>query len=435
MSSLTFMLNATWPDAPAPGVRDVARISLHVENEVLTKLSDFERNEERDYVRGSAVSLGFWFADNWWRLRYESLADSSFPSVDWRLRHEMTSASGGTLWPPLMIHSTGDRILIAPATGRAVDIGALRYPWTGLRSIAAEAYELGLDAFFATVLDACAKATDGAALGTLLKELNQERRDPDTLAWRRLEAQLGFDPDTAPAELMTEMDILEGRVGNSALQEAALAVQGVAAPRALRQVLEAANDSGVVVNLGIAEEVSHKRIRDRAAPPWELASEAAHQVRATAGLRDGPIPARAFRELFGTTAESLMARGTARDLAYGGRVQAGRVSQKVALKSANQRDRRFELACVLGDRIWEESNFGIVSKAKTDRQKFQRAFAQNLLVPYADLRKHIDESGPTDRQIESAARHFYVNPNAIRRLLVLQGVASEPTIEERLEAA
>ena len=435
MSAVDFALSATWPTAPQNGVRDVAHISLSVANEVLTRLSDFERKEDRDYVRGSGVSLAFWFADNWWRLRYESLPDSSYPSVNWRLRHELTSAAGGALWPPLMIHSTGDRILIAPAAGRAVDIGALRYPSIALKSVSAPAYEAGLDVFFGLVLGACIKAADGDALAALLKDLAAEREDPETSAWRRLEARLGYDPDTAPTTLMNVMGGFGRRVGEAAVEEAALAVQGSDAPIVLERAPEASNDSHVVVDLSIAQGISRARIRDRTAPPWQLAREAAHQVRQAAGLRDGPIPARQFRELFRTTEASLKAPGTARSLPYAAHQKGRGEQQKIALQSANQKDRRFELACVLGDQIWSQAEFGIVSKAKTDCQKFQRAFAQNLLVPYADLRRHIDEGGPTEHQIEAAAKQFYVHPHVIRQLLVIEGVASQPTIEEQLEAA
>ena len=187
MSQDDFTLEARWPTPPADGERDVAQIALFADDEVLTRLSDFDLKEERAYVRGSGVSLAFWLADNWWRLRFESLPNSARPSVSWRLRHEMTSAAGGVLWPPVMIHSTGDRIQLAPVTGRPMDFGAVRYVATELKSVTADAFEQGLDRFFEAVSTACPRAADGAALVTLLEDLRDERADPDVRAWRRLE--------------------------------------------------------------------------------------------------------------------------------------------------------------------------------------------------------------------------------------------------------
>jgi hypothetical protein len=42
---------------------------------------------------------------------------------------------------------------------------------------------------------------DREALQSQLSALQREREDGEIAAWRRLEAQLGFDPDDAPAEL------------------------------------------------------------------------------------------------------------------------------------------------------------------------------------------------------------------------------------------
>lgn len=102
MTEPNFKISAQWPLHAGAGERDVAHIRLRAHGETLSRLLDLEAKEEREYFRTSAVSLAFWFADNWWRLRYECLRDGRFPDADWRMRHELTSVSGGTRWPPLM---------------------------------------------------------------------------------------------------------------------------------------------------------------------------------------------------------------------------------------------------------------------------------------------------------------------------------------------
>lgn len=439
MTQDAFSLSAEWPTASdaVPQTHDVAHIRLSANDQLLTKLVDFERKEERDYVRGSAVLLAFWFADNWWRLRHESLPDDAPPTADWRLRHELTSASGGTLWPPVMIHSTGERLLLTPAYGGAVDLGPVRYELPPVISVGGAAFEAGLDQFFEDVLGACTKFADSAALRAVIAAVKSERADPDMAAWRRLEARLGYDPDTVPDGVMKTLGGLEKKVGQDVLAEAASATPGDGAGETLARTVKAVNDSEIVVDLALANDIPRARIRDAAAAPWTLGREAAYQLRQAQGLRDGPIYAKAFADLFKARSEDLSKPGAARGLPYSGR---GRVRtkgdfQRVALQAANARDRRFELACVLGDQIWANSDFGVVTRAKTDRQKFQRAFAQNLLAPYSDVRDHIDPTGPTQLQMEQAAKHFHVHPNVIRRLLVLEGVLPKETFEQRVEAA
>lgn len=409
---------------------------LRVDDEILTRVSDFGRKEDREFVRGSAVSLSFWLADNFWRLRHESLPDGQPPSTNWRLRHEMTSAAGGTMWPPIMIHSTGERILFAPAFARALDLGALRFELSGIATVSAQVFEDGLDRFFDGVIETCARAVDGTVLKELVGELRKERADPELAAWRRVEAKLGYDPDTVPNEVMTDLAELEGVVGEAALDEAAAATPGQEAGLHLAKALEATRASEVVVDFGIARRmaVDHGRVSP-SIPPWQYGREAAERVRDAAGFGDRPIRAKAFSDLLEVTVDGLRGRGTARRLPYSARLRERGDRQRIALKSSNQSDRRFELSCALADEIWADTDFGIVSKAKTDRQKFQRAFAQNLLVPFSGLEKRIDPISPTESQIEQAAIHYHVHENVIRRLLILEEVLPRETFEQRLEAA
>ena len=436
MTAKTYSIDAKWPHAPKEGAPDVANISIYSDDIVLTRLVDFERKDERDYVRGSAVSLGLWLADNWWRLRHESLPNQHLPTADWRLRHEMTSVPGGTLWPPLMIHGTGDRVLLTPTYGRPLEIGTVRYNLPPVQSVRGDAFEQGTAAFLEAVVETCLRARDGATLQDLLQILKDELVDPDIVAWRRLEARLGFDRDEAPDAVMGAFTVLEDVVGDASLDEAASAYPGPKSAEMLGLVVEASQASKLNVKLDIAEGLPRDRIKAGLAPPWELGRDAAFQVRQVANLPDGPLRSPDFADLFQTTMDNIRTSpATARKLRYAARSYHQRGHHRVAVQSPSLRNRRFELACVLGDAIWERSNFGIVSSAKTDRQKFQRAFAQNLLAPYADVRRHIDENGPTHDQIDHSANYFNVHYNVIERLLVLQGVLPRETLESRVEAA
>ncbi|MDI1265556.1 MAG: hypothetical protein PS018_20105 [bacterium] len=430
-----FSLTAQWTTPPVPEKRDVARIRLAIDGDVLTRISDFERKEERDYVRASAVSLALWLADNWWRLRYESLPDGSPPSTNWRLRHELTSASGGTVWPPIMIHSTGERVLLTPSYARPMELGAIRYVLPEIKSILGRTFETGLDRYFDQVRQACMCAVDGKAFVELVETIRRERADPEVVSWRRTEARLGYDPDTVPVELMHQFSELEEVVGEAAIDEAAAATPGKLAGKVLQETLEAATASEVIVDFSAADALTSVGLQGVEQPPWQLGKEAAQRVRQAIGNHRGPIRTTAFSELLRTSRDVLGKRGTASKLPYSARLRCKDREHKVALQSANQRDRRFELSCALADTIWAKSDFGVISRAKTDRQKFQRAFAQNFLAPYEGVREYIDPEDPTKMQIQQAAEQFHVHPNVISRLLMLEKVLPEETFEERLEAA
>jgi hypothetical protein len=94
-SSRHFELSATFSE----GSDDTAKISLRVGESVISRIADTEKQTVRDYFRASSTGLALWLADNWWRLRWETIKDFRVPSVDWRLRHELNSASGGACGP------------------------------------------------------------------------------------------------------------------------------------------------------------------------------------------------------------------------------------------------------------------------------------------------------------------------------------------------
>jgi len=101
-------------------------------------------------------------------------------------------------------------------------------------------------------------------------------------------------------------------------------------------------------------------------------------------------------------------------------------------KSAKQR--RFELARALGDIIWQRDDcLAPITRAKTDRQKFQRAFAQSFLCPFDDLMAYIGHFSPNHLEVREAARHFHVSEALINTVLVNKHVFSRDSLQERLE--
>lgn len=149
---MSFRIETEWESDRDLADVDVARISFAANDELLTQIIDADTRTNRQYFETSALSLAFFFVDKWWRLRHETLGDLRYPSVDWRLRHELSTASGGILWPPMMIYGVGDRVTLAMTPNHRQAAGPTRY--IGFEPIAVEgtAYENGVDAFFDRVM-------------------------------------------------------------------------------------------------------------------------------------------------------------------------------------------------------------------------------------------------------------------------------------------
>nr|WP_312379244.1 hypothetical protein [Delftia acidovorans] len=431
-ASSYFKFSAVWPS----GSDDVAEISLQVGSRVISRIADTEKQKVRDYFRASSTGLALWLADNWWRLRWETIRDFRLPSVDWRLRHELNSASGGALWPPVMIFSVGDRIAFAPSVGKNVVNGPQTYFEFPMGMVGAEEYEQGLDGFFEAVRGHCARTVDGKALDALLGQIATERQDPELAAWRRLEACLGFDPDAAPDEVIGALVEMEDIAGEDGVEEAAHAQPGSNAAQSLSLVIEATRDSKVELNLDLADGLMRDQNFPRHVSPWTMAEEAAKELRAVIGVPKGPLKNGTMEDIFKARwADLKSATATARKLQYGARI-GGKKTSHVALQTLTPHDRRFELTRQFGDAVWhKDTDFGIVSRAKSDRQKFQRAFAHSLLCPFDDLQRVIDVNDPTQEGMHAAALAFGVHQSVVRNQLVYKGYLPFENTTEEAEAA
>ncbi len=418
------------------GSDDMAKISLRVGERVISRIADTEKQTVRDYFRASSTGLALWLADNWWRLRWETIKDFGFPSVDWRLRHELNSASGGALWPPVMIFSVGNRIAFAPSVGKNIVGGPQSYFDFKIGMVTAHEYVPELDRFFEAVLCNCAMTVDGKALDTVLKQIAIERQDPELAAWRRLEACLGFDPDAAPDEVVNALVKLDDVAGEDGVEEAAHAQPGASSAQFLNLVIEATRASEVEVDLSLADSLSRDWSLPSYASPWQMAEAAARELRSIIGVPRGLLKHEVFENVFKARWDDLKsATATARKLPYGARIGDEKKS-RVALQTYKSYDRRFELARLFGDAVWQkDACFGITSRAKTDRQKFQRAFAHGLLCPFDDLQRVLDVNDPTPGAMQAAAKRFGVHPSVVRNQLVYKGYLPFENTNEETEAA
>ncbi len=102
----------------------------------------------------------------------------------------------------------------------------------------------------------------------------------------------------------------------------------------------------------------------------------------------------------------------------------------VSLGARSPTGRRFALARLVGDHLdtADDERLLPATPAKTARQKFQRAFAQQLLCPVDDLIAFLDTANPNDDQIEDAAGAFDVSPLLIKTTLVNQGIIARQAL-------
>lgn len=252
-------------------------------------------------------------------------------------------------------------------------------------------------------------------------------------AWRILEACLGFDPDEAPDHVVESMTAFEERLGEEAVEEAAVAAPGIASPVVLGAAIAASEASQIVVDMSGVDNIDPWHNMQPGAVPWRLAENAARQLRERMGNPENLAGDR-LTDLLKITADHFArADATAINLPYAAMLSDGSRRQ-LAMQMVPERLRRFEAARMIGDEIWSKhARFGVVSRSKSDRQKFQRAFAKALLAPFSDLRRHVDPERADAKQITEAADFFDVDRSVIRAILVDKGYLGAPSFDAQLE--
>ncbi len=399
----------------------LAEIGIHADEHCATELKDFVARSIRQRARLSAHRLAQWLAANWWRLRWEP--EPTRRSHSWRMCHNVGASGGGFVWPDVEFCSDGSDIVVRSRPTSRCDTQQIQYMSGFDASIPVQDFENAIDDFInAVVARLHEERVNETTLEDLWREVVAERRDPELSFWRKLEALMGFDPDEAEEELVAALLSQARKVGVGAVEEVAASSRDRAASD-LQELMGPAKDKAVAISVDRTAEIRQRfsRNTERASLPWQRASEAAAIVREEWNLDPGPVSNRRLSEIF-QVSESLVTEPDqiAGPMPAGFRGDESSETISVFLKKGHPTGRRFALARLVADHVISQSSERLLpaTEAKTDRQKFQRAFAQELLCPFDLLSEFLYERGLTDDDIEDAAEHFDVSPLLVKTTLV-----------------
>lgn len=406
-----------------------AEITISATEEITTELEDCFSRTIRPGPRVSAYDLAIWLAENWWRLRWEPEAKS----IDWRLSHVVAAVGGGFAWPNISFASDGVHVLIEGRKTSGGENVPVQYIRDFDQQISAAAFEAGIDEFIERVLARLSSVNVGETdLSLLWQILQLERRDKKKCAERRLEALLGFDLDEAPNKLISSLRTQTPEAGLSAIEEIA-AAEKESAPKTLQDILERTRTSDVSIRVESASDILSKYTEQSSSTelPWQRASRASKLARDVWGVGRGPICNGKLSELLKIPANFLDYQpSTGLPVAAGLRTNNSADAVNVVMRAKVPTGRRFEIMRLVADHITAASDDRLlpVTLARTDRQKFQRAFAQEFLLPFEELYDELGSPRPgegeiNDDDIEDIANKYEVSPLLVRTVLVNQGIS------------
>lgn len=404
-----------------------ASIGVAVGEEYVTRLEDLSARTVRNQVFASAWHLAAWFAANWWRLRWEPDRADTQKDTDWRMAHSMAAAGGGFVWPNAIFASDGDSLeIIARPRSSGARFEPVRYINRVQARISAGEFEQKVDAFMEAVLSRLHNlGLQDVCLPELWSEILKERRDPDVSQQRKLEAMAGFEPDQSPEEVLKDLlEDAEG-LGRNALTEVAAETR-----QKIGEVLD------VIRALGRANlrpkpggyraripELDLLPAANNGELPWQRAASLANHARNRWGFGKKPIKNHDLANIMSVKSTAFTEKSTVEAPIPLGIRTGGGDAFDIYFDCQIPTTRRFAACRLLGDNLYYANQERLLpaTHAKTARQKFQRAFAQELLCPLDALLEKIQTAAPNEDDISEAAIYFHVSPLMVRTTLVNHG--------------
>ena len=357
---LTISISAENLDSgPAEERATFGLLSVTANDNLLTEGVETDTHIVRNGPYVSGCPLAEWLLWNWWRIRWEVRRPAKGDALRrWHFAHSMYTVGDGYVWPNVTIIS--DNLSVFLSSRPSSDSSAVLFRYLGANrreEVPVTSLESGVDEFLMDVLSRLENCgLRETNVNRLWHDLQTEREDPELSRYRRLEAQLGFDPDEADEAMLRSRLNDASSLGDEALGELAsdtmLNGDPLYSMMSARDISDIADRKGFDADLDssicITESIDVPRPGQ--VEPWRLGRDVARRVRGQERLDGLAITNARLAELAGTVPEivcnthrcspnnSFMLRNDNEDA-------------RVSLRSWWQTGRRFELSRLIGDRL------------------------------------------------------------------------------------
>ena len=396
--------------------------------------------EVRDYARLSTLPIAHWFKSNWWRLLWEASTEGGV-SPDWKMSHKIGAAGEGYVYPDITFTSDWDTVHIQAKGGTRFRTAPISYTESCNVFVPVDDFRQAMAGLIEETIDRLNTTGEkGNELAAIWNIINEEQSDPEQAEWRKMEACLGYDPDEAPEDLVEKLlSMYSSDFGAEAVQEVAVASKD-----------KATNDIDILSDyFSLSRPQWSVRVEGRSKIldqmnanihngyrrhdvelPWQRASRAARVAREVWQLAKDPIATSKLTEIFGVNIqdEDMVSDSMTGQIPLSAGMRARSDGDfDIILRQRHPTGRRFALARLIGDFLNDSKQEPLMpaTNAKTNRQKFQRAFAQEFLCPAQELGDYLNLDMypfPTEDDIDDAAHHFDVSPATVQMTLVNKGM-------------
>ena len=420
-------------------------LAMTANDRLLTGGEDASQKELRRGPHVAGYPIAEWLAWNWWRLRWEiGRPSDENATCRWNFAHRMSTIGEGYAWPNITIFSDGVHSSLFSEPSRNPETVLFRYFGApGRQTVPVASLETAIGGFVTDIL----MRLEGADiretnLHRLWNDLKGEREDCELARFRRLEAQLGYEPDEADEDAIRRHLDDAAELGEEALGE--IAADATLGDDALSSMISAGDFADTARRNGFEANPNDAiTLGDMADLPqpgqveaWRLGKRIAQGIRAQKNLDGQPISDSTLAGFAGSVSDTI-SRQSGHSYKISFALDNDRCTY-MSLRSRRKTGRRFDLARLIGDRVLYKQMNGLAepllpaTRASSYRQKAQRAFAAELLSPFAFVDDMLGGDYSEEKQ-NKVAYHFEVSPMTIQTQLVNHrriGLDDAPDIAE-----
>ncbi|HKI00830.1 MAG TPA: ImmA/IrrE family metallo-endopeptidase [Thermoanaerobaculia bacterium] len=423
MSKLT--LDFEWIDpaeAKGPELRATwASLKISLEGNEITRLFDGASRSVRSRLFLPLYPLAEWIATHWWFLLVEVETPGRSTSDHYDKRHNIRYGSEGFALPSLTIQPMGERIRLAWQPAR-LDAQNLEFMASGSAYIPEFELRQTLSDFIAAVLG---RLHDHGIENTLLEEEwnGIQAIDSQEQEFCSVVASLGLDPYTLSEQEQEKIMRVSERLPLSLWPDffelADFSVLSEQADQVLDAVSSSRRNKTDLASLkSLRQEIRADKVTQR--PPWEQGYEFARELRQRLNLNGERLSTlSSLEKALGVPSrklDSAIIRIASLPGAFNALVATNARESPVFTVPQRRGDAtRFALCRALFEYLTTPAGEPLlVTGARSERQKRNRAFAAEFLVPRDLLRGALPSQTVGDEEIDDLAAAFGVSPSVVR---------------------
>ena len=411
-------LSATW-----------ASLRILVGDSAVTRVLDSRAMTVREFVYVPLYPLAEWLVANWWFLSYEIATPARESDPDFHRRHALSANRDGYAFPNLVVVPSGARTHLVWTQGRSA--------WTGVEFLSRGDIWIDSGDFRETcsdLVDRVIRRLEALEVGDtfLQAEWNAIRdADEEESDYCKTAAGLGWDPyaldDTGRLWIPLIADNLGDLLGEAL---PALNAKSPTTCFTITNAIERAKRNDLPLE-------KLRLMRDETPPdtgmgrsPWSAGYALARQLRQNLELGDDPIPtmnglAEAIGEDVALLRKATRPSGCLVEtpMVDGVVTRNANENPAFAFRRHGEAGRRFHLCRALAEVWMSPGSDALLTRAYSESQQRNRAFAAEFLAPSSGLRSRVSGSVVDEEDLDGLAVEYGVSSQVVEHQIANHHIA------------